>query len=66
MTGAAAPVVAAPKVIDIVVPKGAVQYQWHCGMCGSRRWAESYLSAALDAIDHLNDAHARTLIGDGR
>ena len=30
------------------------------------RRGERDLSAALDAIDHLNDAHARTLIGDGR
>lgn len=66
MTAPAAPVVATPKVLDITVPKGAVQYQWRCGICGDRRWEPSYLAAALDAIDHLNDAHARTLVGDGR
>lgn len=59
-------VVERPKVIDITVPRGAVSYRWRCGLCGTTRWETSYLSAHLDAVEHLNEAHACTLIGDGR
>lgn len=41
-------------------------WMWRCHLCTSRGGSGQLGTAAMDAIDHLNDHHAATLIGDGR
>lgn len=60
----------APTVLSVEIEQpvtGApAPWVWACGICGEDGRHVTSHAAAFDAIEHLNDVHARTLVGDGR